>query len=207
MKIASYSHDGTATYGVVDGGGLIDMAPRLGAKYPTLKSVIEAGALLDAEDAAQGQKADHRVDDVTLLPVIPDPGKTLCIGLNYRTHVVEGGRDVPEQPMIFVRFPESQVGGNQPLVRPKASEMFDFEGEMAVIIGTKGRPHPRSGLTYLYCRLFVFQRRIDPRLAASHQPIHTRQELLSIGIFRPVDGDGGRSGRPGISHTGHTAQR
>lgn len=150
MKIASYSHDGTPTYGVVEGGGLIDMAPRLGARYPTLKAVLEAGALLEVEDAARGQSADHALDAVTLLPTIPDAGKILCIGLNYRSHVEEGGRDIPKQPMVFVRFPDSQVGSGEPLVRPKASEMFDFEGEMAVVIGTRAR-HVREvdSLTYI----------------------------------------------------------
>ena len=150
MKIASYSHDGTPTYGVVEGGGLIDMAPRLGARYPTLKAVLEAGALLEVEDAARRQSADHALDAVTLLPTIPDAGKILCIGLNYRSHVEEGGRDVPKQPMVFVRFPDSQVGSGEPLVRPKASEMFDFEGEMAVVIGTRAR-HVREvdSLTYI----------------------------------------------------------
>ena len=150
MKIASYSHDGTPTYGVVEGGGLIDMAPRLGARYPTLKTVLEAGALLEVEDAARGQSTDHALDAVTLLPTIPDAGKTLCIGLNYRSHVEEGGRDIPKQPMVFVRFPDSQVGSGEPLVRPKVSEMFDFEGEMAVVIGTRAR-HVREvdSLTYI----------------------------------------------------------
>ena len=150
MKIASYSHDGTPTYGVVEGAGLIDMAPRLGARYPTLKAVLEAGALLEVEDAARRQSADHALDAVTMLPTIPDAGKILCIGLNYRSHVEEGGRDIPKQPMVFVRFPDSQVGSGEPLVRPKASEMFDFEGEMAVVIGTRAR-HVREvdSLTYI----------------------------------------------------------
>ena len=150
MKIASYSHDGTPTYGVVEGAGLIDMASRLGARYPTLKAVLEAGAQLEVEDAARGQSADHALDAVTLLPTIPDAGKILCIGLNYRSHVEEGGRDIPKQPMVFVRFPDSQVGSGEPLVRPKASEMFDFEGEMAVVIGTRAR-HVREvdSLTYI----------------------------------------------------------
>jgi 2-keto-4-pentenoate hydratase/2-oxohepta-3-ene-1,7-dioic acid hydratase in catechol pathway len=140
MKISSYDIDGAETYGVVlDDGGLVDMGPRLGAKYPTLKSVLEAGVLSEVADAAGGQSADRHMDDVTLLPVITNPGKIICIGLNYRTHVEEGGRPIPEHPMIFMRFPEAQVGHNQPLIRPKASHIFDFEGEMALIIGPGGR--------------------------------------------------------------------
>ncbi len=67
---------------------------------------------------------------VTLLPPIPNPEKILCVGLNYMTHIAEGGREPPEKPIIFVRFPNSQVGHGQNLIAPKASETFDYEGEL-----------------------------------------------------------------------------
>ena len=139
MKLASYQHDGKDTWGVVSGDGLIDMGARVGAKYPTLRAVLEADALAEIESEAAGQSADQRVDAVTLQPVITHADKILAIGLNYRTHVEEGGRAIPEHPMIFVRWNDSQVGHDQPLVRPKVSHIFDFEGEMAVIIGKKAR--------------------------------------------------------------------
>jgi 2-keto-4-pentenoate hydratase/2-oxohepta-3-ene-1,7-dioic acid hydratase in catechol pathway len=101
--------------------------------------VFEAGALAEIASEASGQAADHRLDAVTLWPVITHADKILAIGLNYRTHVEEGGRKIPEHPMIFVRWNDSQVGHDQPLVRPKVSHIFDFEGEMAVIIGKKAR--------------------------------------------------------------------
>ncbi len=139
MKLASYQHDGNDTWGVASEGGLIDMGARAGARYPTIRAVLEAGALAEIASEAAGQGADHRLDAVTLLPVITHADTLLAIGLNYRTHVEEGGRAIPEHPMIFVRWNDSQVGHDQPLVRPKASHIFDFEGEMAVIIGKKGR--------------------------------------------------------------------
>ncbi len=139
MKLASYQHDGNDTWGVVTDGGLIDMGARSGAKYPTIRAVLEAGALAEIESEASGQDADHRLDAVTLRPVITHADKILAIGLNYRTHVEEGGRAIPEHPMIFVRWNDSQVGHDQPLVRPKVSHIFDFEGEMAVVIGKKAR--------------------------------------------------------------------
>ena len=145
MKVTTYNHHGTETWGVVVDGGLVDMGARLGARYPTLRSVLEAGALGEVESAAKGQDPDHDIGAVKLLPVIPDAGKILCVGLNYRSHVIEGGRDIPEHPMIFVRFNESQVGGDQPMVRPKASHIFDFEGEMALIIGTGARHVGEAG--------------------------------------------------------------
>ncbi len=139
MKLASYQHDGNDTWGVATDGGLIDMGARAGARYPTIRAVLEAGALDEIASESAGQSADHRLDAVTLQPVITHADKILAIGLNYRSHVVEGGRDIPEHPMIFVRWNDSQVGHDQPLVRPKVSKIFDFEGEMAVIIGTKAR--------------------------------------------------------------------
>ena len=139
MKLASYQHDGKDTWGVVSGDGLIDMGARVGAKYSTIRAVLEAGALDEVASESAGQSADHRLDAVTLQPVITHADKILAIGLNYRTHVEEGGRAIPEHPMIFVRWNDSQVGHNQPLVRPKVSHIFDFEGEMAVIIGKKAR--------------------------------------------------------------------
>ncbi len=139
MKLTSYQHNGKDTWGVVTNDGLIDMGARAGAKYPTIRAVLEAGALAEIASEASGQDADHRLDAVTLQPVITHADKILAIGLNYRTHVEEGGRAIPEHPMIFVRWNDSQVGHDQPLVRPKVSHIFDFEGEMAVIIGKKAR--------------------------------------------------------------------
>ncbi len=139
MKLASFQYDGNDTWGVVTNDGLIDMGARAGAKYPTIRAVLEAGALAEIASESAGQSADRRLDAVTLQPVITHADKILAIGLNYRTHVEEGGRDIPEHPMIFVRWNDSQVGHDQPLVRPKVSHIFDFEGEMAVIIGKKAR--------------------------------------------------------------------
>ena len=70
---------------------------------------------------------------------MPNPDKIICIGLNYMTHIQETGRDKPAKPTIFTRYPSSVTGHGQPMIRPKASDWFDFEGELAVIIGTPGR--------------------------------------------------------------------
>lgn len=82
---------------------------------------------------------DYNVEEVAFLPVIPDPDKILCIGINYASHAKETGRDTPERPMIFTRFANSQVGHKGAMVRPRVSERFDFEGELAVVIGRSGR--------------------------------------------------------------------
>ena len=91
-----------------------------------------------------------------LLPPIPNPDKILCIGLNYTSHILEGGREPPKQPIVFTRFANTQVGHGAAIVRPKASETFDFEGEMAVIIGQRCRHVPREGAGG-GCRLQLLQ--------------------------------------------------
>ena len=142
MKIASYTAGGSASYGVVADGGVVD-ARRLADGPGTLREAIAAGALGRIAEAAAGKAPDHRLEDVALLPPVPDPDKIICVGLNYRSHVLEGGnRPAPEWPMIFTRYPNSQVGHGQPMIKPKVSDKFDYEGELAVIIGETCRHVP-----------------------------------------------------------------
>ena len=138
MKITTFSVNGKVSYGVVVDGGIIDAKPLAGGPQ-TLRGAIAAGALGVIADAVKGKKPDYSLDQIEFLPVIPDPDKIIAVGLNYRSHVLEGGRDIPEWPMIFARFSNSQVGHGQPMIKPKVSDKFDFEGEMAVIIGKKCR--------------------------------------------------------------------
>ncbi len=139
MKVTSFLRDSKATYGVVDDGGLIDIGARLGGKYPTLRSVLEAGALDEVRRAAEGQAPDLKYADAEQLPVIPDPPKIILVGVNYVEHRKESGRDPTEHPVLFTRFANVQIGHDRPMVRPTVSEKFDYEGELAVIIGKRGR--------------------------------------------------------------------
>ncbi len=138
MRITSYSIDGIKSFGVVTDDGVIDAKPLAGGPQ-SLKDAIAAGSMDMIAEATVKRSADHSIDEVEFLPVIPDPDKIIAVGLNYRSHVLEGGRDIPEWPMIFTRFANSQVGHGQPMIKPNVSEMFDFEGEMAVIIGESCR--------------------------------------------------------------------
>lgn len=140
MKLASFRLQNKDTYGAVIDGGVIDLGKKL--KYPDLRSLIEAGALDEAAAAAKGAKADAKLTDVTFLPLLPNPGKIICVGLNYKTHREETGRAETENPALFVRFADSQTAHLQPLVKPKASDKLDYEGELAVIIGKAGRHVP-----------------------------------------------------------------
>ena len=139
MKLASYLHQNAAGYGVVEGGGIVDLTRRIGARYPDLRTLIAHDGLDAARKAAAGQAPDARLSEVKLLPTIPNPGKIFCIGLNYEDHRKETKRDKTEEPAVFVRFPESQVGHDQPILRPRESAKLDFEGEIAIVIGKAGR--------------------------------------------------------------------
>lgn len=136
MRVASFIVSGRETYGLVTEAGLRDLGAVHGGRWPGLRDVLAAGAL------AEAARADAPLVDpatVRFLPVIPDPAKILCIGINYASHIAETGRATPDNPMVFARFAVSQTGHNEPMIRPRESEQFDFEGELAVIIGRGGR--------------------------------------------------------------------
>jgi 2-keto-4-pentenoate hydratase/2-oxohepta-3-ene-1,7-dioic acid hydratase in catechol pathway len=144
MKLATFKTAGGApTWGLVDGETMIDVGAVLGSRYPTVKSVIVADAFAEAAAAATKAKV-YALADITWLPVIPDPDKILCIGLNYETHRKETGRSEVENPTVFTRFANSQTGHLSPIIRPRVSHDLDFEGELAVIIGKAGRYIARS---------------------------------------------------------------
>ncbi len=129
MKLMTFRRpDGATSWGIAKGDGIVDM----GSRAPGLKHALWAMTSL-AEEAAR--PVDFALADVTFLPPIPDPDKILCVGLNYLSHIKEGGREPPPKPIIFTRFPSSQVGHEQTMIRPHASETFDYEGELAVVIG------------------------------------------------------------------------
>jgi 2-keto-4-pentenoate hydratase/2-oxohepta-3-ene-1,7-dioic acid hydratase in catechol pathway len=138
MKLASFRTAQGPSYGIVTGKGIVDLKRYVGNQYPDLKSLIAGNGFAEAAKQLNAA-ADYKESDITFLPVITNPDKIICVGLNYQDHVVETGRDNTEQPAIFLRVAESQVGHRQPIVRPKESTHLDFEAEIAVIIGKPGR--------------------------------------------------------------------
>jgi 2-keto-4-pentenoate hydratase/2-oxohepta-3-ene-1,7-dioic acid hydratase in catechol pathway len=109
------------------------------AQYPTLRSALVAGTLEKLGASAQGQPDTCTLAQIQYLPVITDPGKIICIGHNYEEHRVETERDKTENPTVFLRVADSQTGHLQPLLMPPESDHFDYEGEIAVVIGKGGR--------------------------------------------------------------------
>ena len=140
MKLASYKTSKGAGYGVVRDDGVVDLTRRIGKKFPDLRALLAGNALGAAQKIAKAaKKPDFKIGKVTFLPVIPNPGKIVCVGLNYEEHRVETGRDKTENPALFIRVAESQVGHDQPIVMPAESTNLDYEGEIAVVIGRRGR--------------------------------------------------------------------
>jgi 2-keto-4-pentenoate hydratase/2-oxohepta-3-ene-1,7-dioic acid hydratase in catechol pathway len=139
MKFASFIVQGRTTYGVVEGTQVIDLESVKATFGTDLKQAIAINRLGELTPAVLAPLPRVALADVTFLPVIENPGKVLCIGINYATHVRETGREMPTYPMIFTRFADSQVAHLQPIIRPKASHKLDFEGELAVVIGKTAR--------------------------------------------------------------------
>jgi 2-keto-4-pentenoate hydratase/2-oxohepta-3-ene-1,7-dioic acid hydratase in catechol pathway len=138
MKLASYRLDGEDTFGAVVGDGVVTLGGRKG-RYPTLRDALDADALGELNAAIAGKTPDHKISQITFLPVIPNPAKILCVGINYKSHAEETGRDTMSNPQMFLRLVNTLVAHEGAMIRPKVSTHFDFEGELTAIIGKGGR--------------------------------------------------------------------
>jgi len=140
MRLVSYRHAGAHKFGAVVEQGIVDLS----ARGSGLRQAIAARALPELASFVKGRRPDFALDAVELLPVIPDPDKILCIGVNYASHASEVGREPPAQPSLFSRLHNTLVAPGGDIVRPSASTNFDFEGELAVVIGERCRHVPRA---------------------------------------------------------------
>jgi 2-keto-4-pentenoate hydratase/2-oxohepta-3-ene-1,7-dioic acid hydratase in catechol pathway len=139
MRLVSFEKNGRAGFGVVVGDAVVEATTRLSSKPLGLRDALAAGALPELARLAAG-KPDFALGEVTFAPVIPDAAaKVICVGVNYLPHIKEMGRERPDKPVLFTRFADSIVGHGRPLLKPLASEQFDFEGELAVVIGKRAR--------------------------------------------------------------------
>ncbi len=145
LRLATFKTQDREFFGAVTPSGIVDLSARLGGRYAALIDLIRAGAVREAREAAKGTP-DARLSEVEFLPPIPRPEKIICVGINYpeRTAEYKDKREQPKYPNLFVRFPDSLAGHQQPLVRPKVSEKFDYEGEIVLVIGREGRNVPRD---------------------------------------------------------------
>ena len=128
-------------YGVVTEHGIINLSRRFGARWPTLHAVIADDALMTLAHEAEHLTPDHALQDVVFTMPLPEAGKILCVGVNYPDRNAEYQDQQPAfaYPSLFVRFPRSLTGHQQPLIIPPESEQLDYEGEIAMVIGRGGR--------------------------------------------------------------------
>ena len=139
MKLLSYRRGNAASYGMLNArGGVVDLAKRMGSAAPTLKDCL-AGDGVGRLSRFATEPADFDIGQVELLPVVPDPAHIVCVGLNYEEHRAETKRAVAAHPTIFMRVAESLQAQGKPLLIPRESDQFDFEGELAVIMGRVAR--------------------------------------------------------------------
>lgn len=144
MRYLSFtSDDGTSRFGLTDGqnifelsvSGAVDLGAFLG---------LPADRIASASAKATTAGPTRKLAGTRLLPVIPRPGKIVCLGLNYAEHAREGGFAVPDYPALFLRVPSSLVGAGAPILRPRSSESLDYEAELAVVIGRRGKHVPAA---------------------------------------------------------------
>lgn len=131
MKLATLRLDGRTAAARIDDEVAVEIAAE------------DVGSLLRQDDwqatAAAADGARHSLSDVDYVPVVPNPGKIVCVELNYRNHILEMGRDLPECPTLFAKYPEALIGPNDDIALPKVSDAIDWEAELAVVIGKRVR--------------------------------------------------------------------
>ncbi len=144
MKLASLYDGTTLTWGLIEAfeqqpDAAVRLAtPALRTQFPDLRSLLAAGAPEDALPALSAAPL-RRVAGLRFAPAIPNPSRILCVGINYLEHIHEMGRERPDYPTLFTRFPDTLVGHGEAIVRPRISTQFDYEGELAIVIGRTAR--------------------------------------------------------------------
>lgn len=141
MRLLTFEREGLPRPGLRDGETVIDLCladPELPSNWP---EIFATDGLERVQAAASKAPSEARLglQGLDYLPVIPQPAKMLCVGLNYHSHAVEVGVSLPEVPVYFIRLPESLVGHGQPMILPRESEQLDYEAELAIVIGRRGR--------------------------------------------------------------------
>lgn len=138
MKFVSYEYTDGVKVGAVINDGIIDLSDA----GPSLKAILTTGPLDNLIKVAEQRTPSVDLDHVVLHQVIPDTGRIICVGRNYREHAKEMGSEPPKVPNLFMRTAQSLVGHQQSVLKPGVSDQYDYEGELAVIIGRGGRHIP-----------------------------------------------------------------
>jgi len=138
MRFITYEYQNIVSWGAINDKGVIDLGSKMGGD---LHLAIREDRLKEAQDLAANSEADHQLNDIKLLAPITNPGKIVCIGVNYANRNAEykDGSEAPKFPSLFMRTPDSLTTHNAPLWRPPESDQLDYEGEIVIIIGKAGR--------------------------------------------------------------------
>lgn len=149
MKLVSYLVSGRASFGLLNHNGIVDLKEKLGNKYADLKSLLADSEGLTVAKTYLDAPSDIDEQDITYLPVIPNPNKILCVGMNYEEKRAEFN-ETSSAPTLFVRFPDSQTGHKTNIIKPAITNELDYEGELAIIIGKEGfRIKPEEALSHV----------------------------------------------------------
>ena len=144
VRAVSFLQDSTPHFGLVDGNHVSDVSTLLGPRG--WDDIIANGTLSSLPKSFQEAPTTLKLDNITLLPPVSAPGKIICVGVNFpdRNEEYKDGNAAPSNPSLFIRFASSFTGHNQPLIRPPESHQLDYEGEIAVVIGRRGRRIPET---------------------------------------------------------------
>ena len=143
MKFTTFLQDGQPRLGLVDGDAVIDLNQAQPQVPASLREALRQGVDLSAASASAlaSDAARLAMAELTLAPLVPEPGKIICLGLNYFDHAKEGGREKPEYPWFFFRGASSLIAHRQPGIAPQVSVKFDYEAELALVIGQRVPRH------------------------------------------------------------------
>jgi 2-keto-4-pentenoate hydratase/2-oxohepta-3-ene-1,7-dioic acid hydratase in catechol pathway len=145
-RFLSFSRDGRPGYGLAVGDGVVDLSARHAARWPSLREAIAEGALAALADDGAALTPDFALTEIRFEIPIPSPEKLICVGVNFpdRNEEYKDGQAAPSNPSLFIRFPRSFTGHDQPLIRPPESPQLDYEGEIVIVIGRGGRRIPEA---------------------------------------------------------------
>ena len=136
-RFVSFTHNGKPGFGLCRADGVVDLSK----KFRSLMHAVKAGALVALANEARTMKVDFPTSEITYEIPLLTPEKIICVGVNFpdRNAEYKDGQEAPPNPSLFIRFPCSFTGHNQPLIRPPESPQLDYEGEIAIVIGKGGR--------------------------------------------------------------------
>ena len=145
MKLATVLIQGIEHFGVVDGESFIDLSSAFAGRCHDIPELLAADLLDEARQHAAAARTRVPLSSVSFLPVVArSDARMFALGWSYKDHQLETGKDAAQFPNMFSKLPQSLVGHGQALIKPRVSDMFDFEGEVAIIIGKAGRHIPEA---------------------------------------------------------------